>query len=78
MKKANRLTINKVHKKFDMRRFKHNETNYEVTCDGHPSYVKTYFMNILRCFDHHKCSLEIYFIMSEPYDIKFIFHEPPT
>ena len=46
--------MNKVHKKFDMRRFKHNDANYEVTYDCHPSYSKTYFMNILRCFDHHK------------------------
>ena len=28
--------------------------NFEVTCEGHPNYSKTYFMNILRCFDDYQ------------------------
>ena len=40
-------------KKIDIRRFKHNEVNLEVTCEANPNYSKTYLMNILRCFEDH-------------------------
>ena len=41
-------------KKFDIRRLIHNEVNFEVTFEGPPNYLKTYFMNIFRCFDDHQ------------------------
>ena len=46
--------MEKVHKKEpDIMSFKHNEVSFDLTCEGHPNYPKTYFMNILRCFDGH-------------------------
>ena len=30
--------------------------DFYVTQEGHPNYFKTYFMNILRCFDDHEAS----------------------
>ena len=37
-----------------IRRLENNEVNFEVACEGHPNYSKTYFMNILRCFGDHQ------------------------
>ena len=67
-----------IKKELDIMRLKHNEVNFEVTFEGHPIYSKTYFMNILKCFLMNiKCSLKIYFIMSEPHNMKIIFYGLP-
>ena len=54
-KKSSSFTIHEVHKnELDIRRFKLNKVNFEVTCESHPNHLKTYFMKILRgFFDHH-------------------------
>ena len=34
-------------------RFRLYEVNLDLTCESHQNTSKTYFMNILRCFDDH-------------------------
>ena len=70
---AHRLTTVVAHK-HSFEKF----CDFEVTFEGHPIYSKTYFMNILKCFLMNiKCSLKIYFIMSEPHNMKIMFYGPP-
>ena len=42
-----------IKKELDIMRFRHNEVNFELTCESHQNTSKTYFMNTLRCFDNH-------------------------
>ena len=42
-----------IKKELDIMRFRFYEINFDLTCEGQPNYSKTYFMNILRCFDDH-------------------------
>ena len=39
--------------KNDTIRFTHNDTNFDITCQGHQKCLKVYFMDILRIFDDH-------------------------
>ena len=51
IKRINSWTVEEVHeKKIDIRRFKHNEVNLEVTCESNQKYLNVYIMNIFKCF----------------------------
>ena len=56
-----------IKKELDMRRFKHNEVNFEVTFEVQPHYSKIYFMSILRGIDdyHMHSSTQIKFKCTE-------------
>ena len=42
-----------IKKELDIMRFRLYKFNFDLTCKGHQSYLKIFFMNILRCFDDH-------------------------
>ena len=47
--------MEEVHKnELDMMRLRLYEVNFDLTCEVHPNYSKTYFINILRCFNDHQ------------------------
>ena len=44
VKKSTSWTMDEAHKKkFDIRRLIHNEVNFEVTFEGPPNYLKTFY-----------------------------------
>ena len=45
-----------IKKELDMRRFKHNEVNFEVTFEVQQHHSKIYFMSILRGIDDYHMS----------------------
>ena len=55
-------------------RFRLYEVSFNLTCEGHPNYSKTYFVNIMNCFNEHQMWPKIDLIMSESPYVKFLFH----
>ena len=54
-------------------RLKLYEVKFDLTCERHQNTSKTYFMNILGCFDDHQIWPKIDLIISEPHYVKFFF-----
>ena len=52
---------------------KHNYIKFEVTYEGPPNYLKTYFVYISGVLMIVKCSLEIDLFMSKPLNINLSF-----
>ena len=50
------MTMEEVQKKkeLDIMRLKLYEVKFDLTCECHQNTSKTYFMNILGCFDDHQ------------------------
>ena len=46
--------VNKKKKELDIMRFRLYEVKFDLTCEGHQNTSKTYFVNVLRCFDDHQ------------------------
>ena len=60
---------------FAIMRLRHNEVKFDLTYESHQNTVKTYLMNVLRCFMIIKFDLKIDLIISKLHDINFIFLE---
>ena len=56
VKMSNTMTMEEVRKKkeLDIMRLKLYEVKFDLTCECHQNTSKTYFMNILGCFDDHQ------------------------
>ena len=55
VKMSNTMTMEEVLKKeLDIMRLKLYEVKFDPTCEHHQNTSKTYFMNILGCFDDHQ------------------------
>ena len=53
--------------------FTYNEVNIDITCEGHQSWWKMCFRNILKVLDDHDTRCQNWLIMCEPHCVKVVF-----